>query len=210
MTATNEYRQALQPLIIAEAERLFRQRGIKAVTMEEISKSLHISKRTIYELYTNKEEVLLEVLQLAHERKVRHLDEFSKHCDSIMDILIEVFRMQLEASVTTNSRFYHDLKKYPKAEALLKQYTTSRRDSSYDFFAKGVEDGYFLPTIKFQVFMRIMAAIEDTIQNNVTLKQLTFHDLLNNYIRILIRGICTQKGLLRFDQFWEQQQNKNL
>ncbi|MBO7052132.1 MAG: TetR/AcrR family transcriptional regulator [Prevotella sp.] len=210
MTATNEYRQALQPLIIAEAERLFRQRGIKAVTMEEISKSLHISKRTIYELYTNKEEVLLEVLQQTHERKMRHLEEFSRHCNSIMDILIEVFRMQLEASVTTNSSFYHDLKKYPKAEALLKQYTAYRRDSSYDFFAKGVEDGYFLPTIKFKVFMHIMAAIEDTIQNDVTLKQLTFRDLLNNYIRILIRGICTQKGLLRFDQFWEQQQNKKL
>ena len=207
MTATNEYRQALQPLIIAEAERLFRQRGIKAVTMEEISKNLHISKRTIYELYTNKEEVLLEVLQQAHEHKVRHLEDFSRHCDSIMDILIEVFRMQLEASVTTNSCFYHDLKKYPKAEALLKQYTASRRDSSYDFFAKGVKEGYFLPTIKFQVFMRIMAAIEDTLQNDATLKQLTFHDLLNNYIRILIRGICTEKGLLRFDQFWEQQQS---
>lgn len=198
----NEYRQNLQPLIISEAERLFREKGIKAVTMEEVSRNLHISKRTIYELYTNKEEVLIEVLKTVHERKRRHLEEFTRHSNGIMDVLIEVFRMQLEASVTTNPSFYRDLEKYPQAEALLAQISASRREASSDFFARGVKEGDFLPDIDFDVFIRIMSAVEYAIKNNDLLKGITFKQLLSNYIRILIRGICTQQGLQRFDQFF--------
>lgn len=205
MAEINEYRQNLQPLIISEAERLFRQKGIKGVTMEEIAKNLHISKRTIYELYVNKEEILLEVLQQVFKRRRQHLENFYQKPDTgTMDILIEVFRIQLESSVTTAADFYRDIKKYPKAEALLQQYSDANRDASHDFFAKGVVEGDFLPTIDYSVFIRIISAIEYAIKHSILLGGLTYQDLLNNYVRVLIRGICTQQGLVKFDKFLEQ------
>jgi len=204
MAEINEYRQTLQPIIIAEAEKQFREQGIKSVTMEQISKTLHISKRTIYELYTNKENILIEVLQVSHKRKKIHMEEFAKHCNNVMDILIEVLRLQMESSATTHPYFFRDLAKYPKAEKMLAKFQEEQQEASSDFFERGVDEGYFLSNIDFRTFMRIMSAMHLVLRNDGKLNTITFQELLNNYICVLMRGICTQKGLVELDQFLEQ------
>lgn len=201
MTEINEYRQNLQPLILSEAERLFRQKGIKAVTMEEISKNLHISKRTIYELYTNKEEVLIEVLKNVIKQRTKHLEEFCKSCSNVMDILIDSFRIQLQTSLNTHPKFYHDIEKYPGAKAMLQKHHENERKASQDFLMQGIKQGYFLPNVNLDIFMRIVSVTKGAILNDPQLKKLTFNELLNNYIYIITRGFCTQKGLVKFDEF---------
>lgn len=51
MNITNDYRRELKSKIIEYAMNEFRQRGIKAVKMDEISRGLHVSKRTVYEIF---------------------------------------------------------------------------------------------------------------------------------------------------------------
>ena len=47
--------------IQAKAEELFRRYGIRSVTMDEISNQLGISKKTLYQSYTDKEEIVSAV-----------------------------------------------------------------------------------------------------------------------------------------------------
>lgn len=42
--------------IIKEADKRFRKYGIRAVTMDDIAHGIHVSKRTIYEAFPNKED----------------------------------------------------------------------------------------------------------------------------------------------------------
>lgn len=46
---------------------MFYQHGIRKVKMDDIAKRLRISKRTVYEIYADKEDLLLEVLQHSDE-----------------------------------------------------------------------------------------------------------------------------------------------
>ena len=57
MNITNDYRRELKSKIIEYAMNEFRQRGIKAVKMDEISRGLHVSKRTVYEIFGDKEDM---------------------------------------------------------------------------------------------------------------------------------------------------------
>lgn len=207
MTEINEYRQNLQPLIISEAERLFRRSGIKSVTMEDISKNLHISKRTIYELYTNKENLLIEVLRNSINKRRKHLEDFSKNCDNIMDVFIESFRVQLQSNLTTDPNFYYDIEKYPGAKAMLNKHHEEESKASYDFFMQGVREGYFLSNIDLNTLMRILSVTKDAICHNPLFKQLTFNQLLHSYILVIARGLCTQKGLVKFDEFLNNYNN---
>ena len=59
MTEINQYRQELKDRIISYAMPEFYKRGVKAVKMDEISQGLHVSKRTVYEIFGDKEELLL-------------------------------------------------------------------------------------------------------------------------------------------------------
>ena len=208
MPEINEYRQNLQPLIISEADRLFRQKGIKSVTMEEISKNLHISKRTIYELYTNKEEILVEVLRRSISSNRHYLEEFGKKCSNVMDPIIEYFRLQLQTILTTNPNFYYDIEKYPKALQILDELHEEERAASTDFFQKGISEGYFIPDIDFNVFMHLVSVTKDALRTAHLLKRFTLNEITYNYLCVCIRGICTQKGIAMFDEFLSNYKKK--
>ena len=60
---TTSYRTALKDKILESAMLLFAQQGIRAVKMDDIATSLAISKRTLYELFDDKETLLAVGLQ---------------------------------------------------------------------------------------------------------------------------------------------------
>ena len=53
------YRKELKSRILHTSMHEFKQKGIRSVRMDDIANSLGISKRTLYEIYANKEELLL-------------------------------------------------------------------------------------------------------------------------------------------------------
>ena len=89
------YRQKLHQRILKEAMREFYSRGIKAVKMDDIAQNLAISKRTLYEIYRNKEELLLEGIKNAEDEFDLNMAEFIKtYGNNVMDIMIEFYHMQ--------------------------------------------------------------------------------------------------------------------
>ena len=68
-TIENVYRQNLKEKILQVATVLFYRHGIRQVRMDDISNNLRISKRTLYEIYDNKEVLLLGVLQHNNEKE---------------------------------------------------------------------------------------------------------------------------------------------
>ena len=55
-----EYKKGLREVILNTAMKAFAEKGIRAVKMDDIAESLTISKRTMYELYATKEELIYE------------------------------------------------------------------------------------------------------------------------------------------------------
>ena len=58
----SKYKRELQRKIPEVAMKLFTERGISAVRMDDVAQTMGISKRTIYELYNKKEDLLFEVV----------------------------------------------------------------------------------------------------------------------------------------------------
>ena len=52
------YKEGLKEKILSTAMAAFYKNGIRAVKMNDIANALSISKRTLYELYKNKEDLL--------------------------------------------------------------------------------------------------------------------------------------------------------
>lgn len=53
--------------IVLAAAKSFAQKGVKTVRMDDIAAGLSISKRTLYELFHDKEDLLLDVMKLHRE-----------------------------------------------------------------------------------------------------------------------------------------------
>ena len=52
------YKKGLREVILETAMKAFQEKGIRAVKMDDIAEKLAISKRTMYEIYATKEELL--------------------------------------------------------------------------------------------------------------------------------------------------------
>ena len=59
----------IRNLIIAEAAELFKVYGIKSVTMDSIASHLGMSKRTIYEIFSDKDDLLVGVFNWMGEKQ---------------------------------------------------------------------------------------------------------------------------------------------
>lgn len=95
--------------IVDTALQMFNSRGCKGVTMDDIAQELHISKRTLYETFANKEELLAECLTGVHDEvEAMHLKFFSKADEPL---LVALYMMRVNAGFT-----YHYQKVIDDAE----------------------------------------------------------------------------------------------
>lgn len=187
--------------IIREADKRFRKYGIKAVTMDDIARGIGISKRTLYETYPNKEVVLMGVLTNIMEERDDLLQEVMSKTDNVMDILCEVLRLQIEFSAATHSAFFSDMAKYPNIEKMLAEFNISQREKAYNFYMKGVAQGYFRRDIDYKIFNRITTGIMRMLRSTNEFNDLSFQQLFVNCHSVIIRGVCTKKGIERFERF---------
>lgn len=111
---TTAYKKALKGRILEAAMKAFAERGVKAVRMDDISQSLSISKRTLYEIYSDKEELLYQGVMLFDQKQKKSMSAFIQKADSVMDIIIETYQRRVVRTGSVNPLFYEDIQKYPK------------------------------------------------------------------------------------------------
>lgn len=70
----------LELRIVKRASELFQKHGIRAVTMDFIATEIGISKRTLYEIFSDKDALLIRTLEYQEERNERERTELAKTC----------------------------------------------------------------------------------------------------------------------------------
>ena len=145
--STAHGRQLLKEKICLTALRLFHKRGIRQVKMDDIATTLSVSKRTLYEIYTNKMELLAEVLELQNRMNHDRLKRELKPEANTMDVLILVLKISVEELNKISVEFLEDLHRYPEALLKLEELEKRSDEENRRFLQKGVEEGFFLPSI---------------------------------------------------------------
>ena len=107
------YRRALKGRILDAALKAFIERGVKAVRMDDVAQSLSISKRTLYEIYKDKEELLYQSILKFDQDSKRSMAAFVQQAPSVMDIIIEAYKRRVLRTGSVNPLFYEDIQKYP-------------------------------------------------------------------------------------------------
>ena len=107
-------RAELKERIIATATEAFTTKGIKSITMDDIAAALGISKRTLYEVFVDKESLLKDCILTVQAERDRYLQEVYEQSHNVLEVILAVFQKSIEMFHKTNKRFFEDIKKYPK------------------------------------------------------------------------------------------------
>ena len=183
---TTEYREQLKGRILQSAMHEFRTNGIKQVKMDDIARKLSISKRTLYEIYGNKEDLLMEGIKRDEEIFNRHMEMFIiEYHGTLMDIFAEYFRYELEQFKYTSLNFFIDLQRYPRVLTYLDELHKARNRKGISFFNRGVEEGYFRQDVDYEL----------VVMDNQLFHKYSMQHILYNVVFLFMRGLCTEQGL---------------
>jgi AcrR family transcriptional regulator len=189
------YRRALKGRILDAALKAFIERGVKAVRMDDVAQSLSISKRTLYEIYKDKEELLYQSILKFDQDSKRSMAAFVQQAPSVMDIIIEAYKRRVLRTGSVNPLFYEDIQKYPIVSEYLENEREYARQQFFTFMQRGVQEGFFREDVDYKLIGQLYAAVNSYIMNQHLLKQYTIQQLFANMLLVPLRGFCTPKGL---------------
>ena len=198
------YRQQLKGRILQIATVLFHQHGIKQVKMDDIANDLRISKRTLYEVYENKEDLLFEVLQQHDNVERQQLLEFDKPGTNVINIILEIYRVRTAEFITVNPLFFEDLQKYPNLLTYVRKLHNDKEAEIVAFIERGKNEGLFLENVNYGIVRELTFASEQFVMNNFLFKRYDITELSRIMIMLFVRGICTEKGIKLLDQYFAE------
>ena len=194
-------REELKMRIVDTAAKAFKRSGIKAVHMDDIASSLSISKRTLYELFGDKEQLLLEVFSFYRQRVNQDMQEITSRAENVLEVILTFYERKVNELYQVNPLFFRDLRKYPKVLDFIHEEQRRNDADAVKYFQKGVEQGIFRDDINFLIINQTMAMQMDLlIYSDITLH----YPLAEIYSEITIlhmRGITTEKGNRMVDEF---------
>ena len=96
--------------------------------MDDIAAALGISKRTLYEVFADKESLLKECILHKQAERDKYLQAIYEQSNNVLEVILAVFQKSIEIFHQTNKRFFEDIKKYPKVYAMMKDRSESDSD----------------------------------------------------------------------------------
>lgn len=194
------YRLELRNRILKEAMTEFLHKGVKCVKMDDIANAMAISKRTLYEVYSNKEELLLEAVRMHEEKFNDFIIQYSKdRSHNVMDVIIEYYKRRLLTVADVSPLFIVELHKYKLVVDYLEKLNFKRQKNALLFFKHGVREGYFRSDLNFDIILKTSSASVNYAMETQMYKEYSVSTIMHNTIFLYLRGICTTKGIMVLD-----------
>lgn len=190
-----DYRQK----ITEEAAKMFRTYGIRAITMDMLAANLGISKRTIYEVFSDKDELLKGVLKWMSEKQREMITEFFNESDNVIEAIFKMLDLMVDHFQKMSPAFQMDMKRYHKA---LTDNPEELHDLPYysnnsEVLIRGIKEGVFRSDIDIEITNKCMLEVARLSNDKDVFLPDDFmnKDVIRNFFINYLRGISTQKGL---------------
>ncbi len=197
--------------ILIGAEELFMQYGFRSISMDDIAKHLSISKKTIYQFFEDKDEIVYLVAKrhFEKEKEVCHTNVFI-HAENPIDELMRVSKFIKTNTANINPAIMFDLQKYhPKAWEIFREFKQGFiLQHILQNLNKGIAEGLYRADINPEVLARLrLEEIQLAFDTSIfPLAQFKIYDTHTQLLEHFIRGIVTEKGLTLLNYYKNREQ----
>ncbi|GAB3196437.1 AcrR family transcriptional regulator [Pontibacter aydingkolensis] len=194
--------------IVVKARKLFFERGYVSVLMADIAREMGMSKKTLYQYFSGKEELVQEVIKSYQQEMQSKVEELIND-DSIAfpDKASRIFKYVATRLHGLNPQFIEDIKQNsPSSWKLVQDYKTDAAYLRFNTLLKeGVQLGYVRDDVNRSLAVMLYASALDTIVNPDFMRQIP-HQLTNEIpytpdavfdglINIIFNGVLNGKSL---------------
>lgn len=191
--------------ILDTALRLFRTFGIKSITMQDIARDCGISKKTVYEYFADKQQLIEEVTIFMISAHGTNMEVCSVNGKDAIDELVSSLRFTEIFAKSINPVLLHELEKYhPSAWKTIadfkKNYVTK---VIKDNLERGIKEGLFRSNINIHIMSHMRLKQLDAAFSSIEYPATEFdlHEVMYQVTEHYIRGIATPEGNRLTDQY---------
>lgn len=190
--------------ILEVAIEQFRRYGVRTVTMEDIARLAGVSKKTIYQEFKDKRDLVKEtfVSVLEHDRK--SMCYAANPDGGVIEHLVKTSRMLRERFAEMNPMMLLEIQRFfPEAWAQFEDFKEQfvMNDLIY-IIEKGKDLGYFRPEINSKVLsrLRVNQVISSFDPTYFDMREYTILDIQLEMLDHFLHGIFTEKGRIAYNE----------
>ncbi|MBK7711062.1 MAG: TetR/AcrR family transcriptional regulator [Bacteroidales bacterium] len=199
--------------ILLKVRELYTKYGIKSITMDDVAGELGISKKTLYQYITDKDDL---VGKFTDNEIAMRQDEICKCFRENFNAIEELFEISIymnKVMKAQNPATEHDLKKYYPHH----YYRTVkiRRERIFNYILmnlkKGIEEGLYRTELNGEIIAKLyLSRLENIHLNDLfTVEEFTSAKLFSELLVYHVRGIATEKGIIVLENKIKEMETTN-
>lgn len=185
---------------------LFR-KGLKATTMDLVAAELHISKRTLYERFESKSNMVKEVFQWMTEDHRNFVKQAFANASNILEAVITIYIEHRNNMSRTSVEFFRDMDNlYKKERSRYDDLGKKRHNEMLHIFNEGVQQGMFRPELDYTLQLSIMSLQMESLKRmeKIFPPEIERVNVYDAIILGFLRSISTPQGVELLDSIIEE------
>jgi len=184
--------------ILEGTELLFTRYGIRSVSMDDIARHLSVSKKTLYQHFADKDELVFRMSERYLAKTSRNYEEIQNTSSNSVEELSRISIRIKQDFESMNPSLLFDLQKFhPKAWNLYNQHKANViNESVVRNINQGIKDGLFRSDLNPNILARVrMAMLESGFNENIFPRdEFNFLEVQSQIFELFVHGLCTDKG----------------
>lgn len=185
--------------IIEQSSQLFMKYGIRSLTMDDVAKNLRISKKTLYQFVTDKDDLVHKCIDAACDRDMDCISVITDEHKNAVEELLAISRFVSQRLHNIHPSIFFDLEKYhPQA---MSRFEKHRNEYIFSSIKKNLEDGIAQGLYRSDLDTTIVSRIYLSCVDNVLHGDIArnsdgnMSDVYKEMVNYHLHGVVSEKGL---------------
>jgi len=187
----------LRAKILKTAGELFFKFGIRSVSIDDICNELHISKKTFYTVFKQKDELVLELLDAMSQKKEKDYQSVLDSSVNVLDLLMQSFKKLHSHSMEKHLAFGYDLEKFYPELWHERQIKLKAMDLKYmaQMLRTGIEQGMYREDLNIDATSILLANLIPNVLKDLMQVSMNTAQRVDFVLDMLVRMVCNEKGM---------------
>ncbi|GAB3203058.1 AcrR family transcriptional regulator [Pontibacter aydingkolensis] len=193
--------------ILDEILQIFKREGIETNSEADIIRKLDIRASTFHELFSSKENMVLQVTRFDIEQQKREKAELLAKATNPVEEIMLLLVNGINKMNQINPVFIADLQKFPEAwQETIEYVTTDNQQVNAEILNRGVLGGYFRKDLNLQLVTKIILEQFFMMINPAVFppEKYNLAEVFRSIYLYYVRGICTEAGGKQAEEFFSR------
>jgi len=185
-------------------------KGLKATTMDSVAAAIGISKRTLYEIFGSKNEMVINVMNYFGDRMKATSREIYRNASNVLEAMSDIFEAHTKIMKDMSPDFFRDMDRLYCD--IRKDYDNIEAERNHELdaaFARGIKEGLLRTDINYDIITRLfkiqlesLKRMEESFPPGISIAE-AFDYIASGFLR----SIVTSKGLRVLDKIKASRKN---